>query len=196
VRKRAFFKLCALSGSPVLDEFVAASLREPELTVAAARYCAALSLKQHVGALEQIFGGLEHVQAQEVAIALSQMGEVGQLGTFQTLATHKDLLVRQAAVRFLARFPEQSYGFAKNLMRKDDKDSQISAMEILAKIGGGESLALVGSGLNSSMNEVKIKALHLLNGQVPAAYRSRVAELTKDSDPVLAAVARGINLGA
>ena len=48
---------------------------------------------------------------------------------------------------------------------------------------------MAGAGLNSPFRGSRIKAMTTLSGRVPEAYRARIIELTKDINPIVAAVA-------
>jgi hypothetical protein len=144
-----------------------------------------------IRAISGLLLGSDPLTAQEATIALENLGDASMLISMQSLLASSDIIIRQTAIRFIARFPE-GLVLAKSLLAKSDDKSQLNAIEILGAIASEESVRLAGSGLNSSHQVVRIKALNILSQRLPDSYRARVQELTKDSNPIVSGLAKGI----
>ena len=130
--------------------------------------------------------------AAEMICALAGKGDELAL---QGLVRSDDLGIRRLATAALVRFPEVGFTFAKSLLLTGREGDSILGIDLLGSIGTEDAVRLAGSGLNSSAATVKLAALKAVDGRVPAAYRSRVLDLQRDTDPTVALVARSISLG-
>jgi hypothetical protein len=182
-------KLSCLKGE------IPGALDVDETSRAAVEYAMSLGSKEYFNNILPLVLNGDPLTSQQAALAMAQMGEEKNISSMEALMNSKDLLVRKVALNFIARFPMKAEPLAKSLIAKDDEKSQLNAVELMVAMGGTDQLRLAGSGLNSQFTAVRIRTMILLNHRVPESYRSRIFELTKDGDPIVAAVARGVDLG-
>lgn len=189
----ALFDVASIAKIPDLQSMVDAAFDSEATRREAIRYAAATEMSdtKTVSRIGGLLLNSDPLASQESAIALEKLGDAKLFSSMQSLLGATDLLVRQAAIRYFARFPE-GLNLAKTMISKSDDKSQLQGVEILGAIGNEESLRLAGAGLNSAHRIVRIKTLNVLSGRVPESYRARILELTKDSNSIVSGLAKSI----
>jgi hypothetical protein len=190
----AFFEIAAYAKVGELRSLIAPALQSEATRLAATKYAAAILAKEALEPISALVLGADALTAQQAVIALCVLGDEKMVSTMEALMNSNDLIIRHAATEFVARYP-RGYELGKALLSKTDEKSQLLGVDLLSMCKDGEALRLCGAGLNSGLNSVRIRAMTVLNGRVPEAYRKRIVELMSDSNPIVAAVARGIDLG-
>ena len=136
--------------------------------------------------------------ARRAARALLRVGGETEAASVRSLVATADPALRRLVLAFLARFPS-SQEWAKGLLTDADSARVAAGIELLGEIGTDEALRMAGTGLNApdsaSGRPVRLAALRALSGRVPEPWRARVLELQNDADPLVAAAARGVELG-
>ena len=127
-------------------------------------------------------------------ITLAVLADESMAPTMEALLTNQNLVIRRAALGFLAK-SSRGMPLGRSLLARTDEKSLLLGVELMGLIGTAESLRMAGSGLNSASTAVRIKALHTLNGRVPEGYRQRVLELINDQNALVSMVAKGVDLG-
>ena len=158
------------------------------------RYAATINATEYVDQLSGIVLSGDSLTSQEAVIAIAKLGDEKLVPTMESLMLSKDIIVRDQAINFLAKYP-RGLSLGKQFVAKTDERSQILGVSLLGAIGTEDSLRLAGAALNSPLRAVKIKAMTTLSGRVPEFYRARIVELTKDQNPIVAAVAKGVDIG-
>jgi hypothetical protein len=191
----ALFDVASISKVPDLQPFVDAAFDVEATRREAIRYAASTEMNDSktVNRIAGLLLNSDLLTSQESAIALEKLADIKLFSSMQSLLGASDLLVRGAAVRYLAKFPE-GQSLAKSLIAKPDDKSQLQGIEILGAIGNEEALRLAGAGLNSPHRIVRIKTLNVLSGRVPESYRPRILELTKDANSLISGLAKSILL--
>ena len=191
--KAALLDIAAIAKIKELQPMVEGAFEAPSTRREALRYATATQMTEPstIRAISGLLLGSDPLTSQEATIALEKLGDASMLISMQSLLASSDIIIRQTAIRFIARFPE-GLVLAKSLLAKSDDKSQLNAIEILGAIASEESVRLAGSGLNSSHQVVRIKTLNILSQRLPDSYRARVQELTKDNNPIVSGLAKGI----
>jgi hypothetical protein len=192
--RSVFFEVAAYAKVGDLKNLIGAALQSDSTRLSATKYAAALGAKEFIEPISSLVLGADALTAQQAVFALCSLGDDKMVSTMEALMNSGDLMIRQAAIEFVARYP-RGFELGKTLLSRTDEKSQLQGVELLSKSKDVDAVRLCGAGLNSSSATVKIKAMTVLNGRVPEAYRKRVIELMSDSNAVVAAVAKGIDLG-
>jgi hypothetical protein len=192
--KRSLFEVSTILKSQELKSLIGAGLQNEVTRRMATRYAAAINATEFIDAISGLVLSGDALTAQDAVIALAQMGDEKLVVTMESLMLNNDIMVRTQAIRFIAKYP-RGLTLGKQLLGRSDERSQVLGIEMLGTVGTDEALRLAGSGLNSPYRGSRIKAMTTLSGRVPEAYRARIIELTKDINPIVAAVAKGVDLG-
>lgn len=188
------FEIATLARVSTLKGRLSEGLQNELSAVNAIRYAAYTKSVDQIETISGLVLAGDAFTSQQAVLALSEIGSQGLVSTMEALLDTRDIVARKAALKFLARFP-RGFELAKQFLSRQDEASQLKGVEIMSQVDDDDALRLVGSGLNSNFNRVKIKAMNVLNGRVPAAYKPRIVELTNDTNPVVAMIARGVDLG-
>lgn len=191
---RTYFDVASIAKFADLKSLIGPSLGNDITRRSAARYAGTITATEYLDQISGLVLAGDALTAQDAVISICKMGDEKLVTTMESILLSKDVVIREQAVLFLAKFP-RGLTLAKQYLGRADERSQVLGIEILGAIGSEESLRLAGAGLNSTIKGVKIKALTTLSGRVPEAYRSRIIELTKDQNPMVAAVAKGVDIG-
>jgi len=175
--------------------FVPAALAKPELQRAAAAAAGALGSRESVNALMALTISPDYLTALNAVVSLGQIADPSSVGTAQALLSSSELPIRKAAIQFLSKFPVQAVQAAESLLESSNPQLARTGVEVLGAVGTPEALDAVGKVLASGSSGMRIQALIALDGRVPEAYRSAVADARKDPDPIVRAVASRIDLG-
>ena len=160
----------------------------------ATKYATAIDATEFLDPISGLVLAGDALTAQDAVIAVAKLGDEKLVSTMESLILSKDLIIHTQAVLFVAKY-SRGLALGKQYISRPDEKSQVYGIELLGAVGTEESLKLAGSGLNSPHRGAKIKAMTTLSGRVPEAYRARIIELTKDINPIVAAVAKGVDLG-
>ena len=192
--KRAFFDIAAQTKSQEMKSLISSALQNDVTRRMATRYAAAIGESEFIDAISGLVLSGDALTSQDAVIAIAQLGDEKLVSTMESLMLSGDIIVRSQAIQFVAKYP-RGLVLGKQMMARADERSQVLGIEILGAVGTEESLKLCGAGLNSPHRGARIKAMTTLSGRVPEAYRARIIELTKDANPMVAAVAKGVDLG-
>ena len=174
---------------------VVADLKRPGLELFAARAAGTLQVKDAVPDLIPLAGSPDHAIAAASAIALAQIGDERGVSTAQALVGSDNLLVRKAAVSFLAKYPQTGLSVAKNLVAGGDMRGRATGLELLGQIGTTEALELAGAYLGDQNVAVRVQAALALDGRCPQKLRAALLALKNDQNPLVRAVAARIDVG-
>ena len=192
--ERTLFDVANLAKVGDLKSLIGQALQNEVARRAAARYAATIGANEFVDQISGLVLAGDALTAQEAVIAIAKLGDEKLVSTMESLLLNKDVIIRQQAIAFVAKYP-RGLTLGKQLMGRPDEKAQVAGIEMLGAVGTEESLRFAGAGLNSPLKGVKIKAMTTLSGRVPEAYRARIIELTKDLNPMVAAVAKGVDIG-
>ncbi|MBI1333333.1 MAG: hypothetical protein GC165_10690 [Armatimonadetes bacterium] len=192
--ERALFEVATLANCPDLRTYIGPALQNEATRRMATRYAAAIGATEFIDPISGLVLAGDALTAQDAVIAIAKLGDAKLVSTMESLMQTKDLVIREQAIQFIAKYP-RGLELGKQMMGRSDEHSLMTGIELLGAVGTDEALRLAGSGLNSTYKNVKVKALTTLSGRVPESYRARVIELTKDPNPMVAAVARGVDIG-
>ena len=192
--KRAFFEIAMQTKSQELRSLIGAALQNEVTRRIATRYAMSIGATEFTDPISGLVLAGDALTAQDAVIALGVLGDEKLVSTMESLMLSNDLVIRTQAIRFIAKYP-RGLALGKQLVGRSDERSQIMGIEMLGTVGSEEALRLAGSGLNSPHSASRVKAMTTLSGRVPEAYRARIIELTKDINPIVAAVAKGVDLG-
>ncbi len=192
--KRTFFELAAQTKSQELKPLIGSALENEVTRRMATRYASAIGAKEFIDQISGLVLSGDALTAQDAVIALTKLSDEKMVSTMESLVQSPDVIIRGQAIQFIGKYP-RGLVLAKQLLARTDEKSQVLGIELLGVVGTEEALRLAGSGLNSVFKGAKIKAMTTLSGRVPEAYRARIIELTKDLNPMVAAVAKGVDLG-
>lgn len=192
--ERTLFEVATQTKNPELKSLIGPALQNEVTRRMAARYAAAIGAKEYLDQISGLVLGADSLTAQDAVIAIAKLGDEKLVSTMESLMLSNDIIIREQAIAFLAKYP-RGLELGKQFVAKPDERSQLLGIGLLGAVGTEESLRLAGSGLNSPLKGVKIKAMTTLSGRVPEFYRARIIELTKDSNPMVAAVAKGVDIG-
>ena len=192
--ERALFEVATQAKATDLKSLLSSALQSDSLRRIAVRYAATINATEYVDQLSGIVLSGDSLTSQEAVIAIAKLGDEKLVPTMESLMLSKDIIVRDQAINFLAKYP-RGLSLGKQFVAKTDERSQILGVSLLGAIGTEDSLRLAGAALNSPLRAVKIKAMTTLSGRVPEFYRARIVELTKDQNPIVAAVAKGVDIG-
>lgn len=194
IAENALFDVADQAKCPDLKGLINSALQNDTTRRMAARYAATVGAIESIDAISGLVLSGDALTAQEAVIAIAKLGDQKLVTTMESLLLSKDIVIREQAVLFLAKYP-RGFELGKQFLGKSDERSQLLGIDLMGAIGTDESLRLAGAGLNSTLRGVRIKAMTVLSGRVPEAYRARIIELTKDPNPMVAAVARGVDIG-
>ena len=192
--KRAFFEIATQTKSNELRPLIGAALQNEVTRRMATRYASAIGASEFVDPISGLVLAGDALTAQEAVIAISELGDEKLVSTMESLMLSRDIIIRTQAIKFIAKYP-RGLSLGKQLVGRSDERSQILGIEMLGTVGSEEALRLAGSGLNSPHRGARIKAMTTLSGRVPEFYRARIIELTKDINPIVSAVAKGVDIG-
>ena len=192
--KRAFFEIAAQTNTQELKPLIGAALQNEVTRRMATRYAMAIGATEFIDPISGLVLAGDSLTAQDAVIALAKLGDEKMVTTMESLMLSSDIIIRSQAIRFIARYP-RGLILGKQLLGRADDRSQVIGIEMLGLVGTDEALRLAGAGLNSPHPGPRIKAMTTLSGRVPESYRARIIELTKDLNPIVAAVAKGVDLG-
>jgi hypothetical protein len=192
--KRAFLDIAAQTKSQELKSLIGSALQNEVTRRMAARYAAAIGASEFIDAISGLVLAGDALTAQDAVIAISKLGDEKLVTTMESLLLSSDIIIRRQAIQFVAKYP-RGLALGKQMIGRADEQSQVIGIELLGTVGTDDSLKLAGAGLNSPNRGARIKAMTTLSGRVPEAYRARIIELTKDANPIVAAVAKGVDLG-
>ena len=192
--KRALFEIAAQTKSQELKSLIGAALQNDVTRRMATRYAAVIGATEFIDPISGLVLAGDALTAQDAVIALGKLGDEKLVTTMESLMLSKDIIIRAQAIQFIAKYP-RGLTLGKQLMGKADERSQVLGIDLLGTVGTEEALRFAGAGLNSPHRGARIKALTTLSRRVPESYRARIIELTKDINPVVAAVAKGVDLG-
>ena len=192
--KRSLFEIAAQTNSQEMRTLIGPALQNEVTRRMAARYAMVIGAKEFIDDISGLVLAGDSLTAQDAVIAISALGDEKLVSTMESLMLSNDIIIRTQAIQFLAKYP-RGLELGKQLLGRADERSQVHGIQLLGAIGSEEALRLAGSGLNSPHRGSRIKAMTTLSGRVPESYRARIIELTKDINPVVAAVAKGVDLG-
>ena len=192
--KRAFFDIASQANTQELRPLLGPALQNDVTRRSATRYAMTIGATEVVDLISGLVLGGDSLTAQDAVIALGKLGNEKLVSTMESLILSNDIIVRSQAIQFVAKYP-RGLALGKQFLSRADERSQVIGIELLGKVGTEESLRLAGAGLNSPHRGARIKAMTTLSGRVPESYRARIIELTKDINPMVASVAKGVDLG-
>ncbi len=192
--RASLYQVATLARVPELRGTVSDGLKNDVTRRAAVRYAAVSGAKEAVDQISGIVLSGDAITAEDAMIALAALADDSMAPTMEALLTNQNLVIRRAALGFLAK-SSRGTTLGQSLLSKSDEKSLLLGVELMGLIGSAEALRMAGSGLNSSSTAVRIKSLHTLNGRVPEGYRQRVLELINDQNALVSMVAKGVDLG-
>ena len=192
--RASLYQVATLARVTDLRGTVADGLKNDVTRRSAVRYAAVAGAKEAVDQISGIVLSGDAITAEDAMIALAALADESLAPTMEALLTNQNLVIRRAALGFLAK-SSRGIPLGQSLLAKSDEKSLLLGVELMGLIGTPEALRMAGSGLNSTSTAVRIKALHTLNGRVPEGYRQRVLELINDQNTLVSMVAKGVDLG-
>jgi hypothetical protein len=171
------------------------ALRKPALRRAAAR---ASNVFPELGAVSELMvccADQDKMTAVFALNALAKLGDPQTLGTGQALMASPDALIRKAAVRLVARFPEAALPSARVHIASADERLARAAIDLLGEMGTQEALKIAGDSLRDGRSGLRIQAMLALNGRCPIEHRPALLSLRSDPDPRVRWVANRIDPG-
>jgi len=174
---------------------IARLLKIPGFEVEAAEAAGLLRVKEAVADLLPLAGSTDPELARAASLALERINDEQSLSTAQALVASSQYPVRQAAMRFLAKYSASATRTANRLIADPDESTQRLGVELLGRMGSPEALTLVGGYLSGGTPGLKIQAILALQGKCPPALRQTLLGLREDPDPLVKAAALGIDLG-
>ena len=192
--RASLYQVATLAEVTELKGTVLEGLKNDVTRRAAVRYAAVAGAKDAVDQISGIVLSGDAITAEDAMITLAVLADESMAPTMEALLTNQNLVIRRAALGFLAK-SSRGMPLGRSLLARTDEKSLLLGVELMGLIGTAESLRMAGSGLNSASTAVRIKALHTLNGRVPEGYRQRVLELINDQNALVSMVAKGVDLG-
>ena len=170
-------------------------LKKPTLRAAAVAAAGTLKAAAAVPELVALCRSEDKLLARAATVALLQIGEMSSLGTAQALLFADDLMTRKAALKLMAKFPQQADSVATSLLQSGNEFQVRIAIELLAELGTVASLDKVGAMLLDPRPGVRIECLLRLNGRCPARFRADYLGLRGDPVPAVRSVAASTDPG-
>ncbi len=192
--RASLYQIATLAKVIELKGTVSEGLKNDVTRRAAVRYAAVAGAKDAVDQISGIVLSGDAITAEDAMIALAALADDSMAPTMEALLTNQNLVIRRAALGFLAK-SSRRMALGQSLLSRSDERSLLLGVELMGLVGTPEALQMAGSGLNSNLTAVRIKALHTLNGRVPNGYRQRVLELINDQNALVSMVAKGVDLG-
>jgi hypothetical protein len=171
-------------------------LKKPQLQLQAAVAAGVLGAKAAVPDLMALCRNEDKLVARAAIVSLSQLGDPASLGTAQAMLLSDDLMSRKAAVRLLAKFPEQAMTIATGHMGTSDEFRARIGIELAATVGTPVALEKIGEMLLDPRAGVRIECLLRLNGRCPAKFRADYLSLRNDPLVSVKSVAATCDPGA
>lgn len=170
-------------------------LRRPALRRLAIQAAGELRARTLVGELLPLTLDEDGLVAANAMTALMQIGDEDAYSTAEALAVSNDLMVRKAALRLLAQFPNRSLATARRMIEEPDERVARIGVELGGMLGTPEMLDEIGERLQDPRAGVRIAALVALDGRCPPKHRAQVGALRNDPIPTVRAVAAKVDPG-
>ena len=174
------FKECA--------PLVLGTFTRPALTQAATRAAETFPASETVGTLMVLAGQHDESTVLAATRALAAIGDSQSISTGQALLSSRSHLVREAAIRLVARMPG-ALQIGKQLAMDPDEQVARTGMRILAEIASKDSFAVIGQALSNMKSGVRIEALLSFGPSLPNGVE---ATLKSDPSPLVRAVLAGL----
>ena len=121
--------------------------------------------------------------------ALRELNAGDGVSLAQGLVGSTDMLVRDAAIDYLTKFPQSAMSTARGSLASPDERIQRIGIEILSKVGSTEALGAIAPYLTTGTMGLKIQALISLDGRCPTTARQAYLALREDVNSLIKAVA-------
>jgi len=178
-----------------IEAQIAVGLKRPAVEDLAARLAANYKLPDSVPDLMLLAGSPNPKTAAAATDALSHQESSAAISTATVLLGSPYRIVREAAIRYLAKYPKDAEQAVKSLFTHSEETPKRTGIRLLATIDSMASLAEIVPFLGDVNPGVKIEAMLALNGQCPKASRATLMDLRRDPDQRVRAVALGIDPG-
>lgn len=174
---------------------VMAVLKRPAVQAAAARLAGVLKTKEALNDLMAMTASDDKSTALAAMIALGKIGDQASVGTAQAFLGSMDLPLRKAALQVVASFPATAVAVGSAMAADPDVRRARIGIELLGVVGTDEALRQIGPYLSAGTAGQKIQAMISLDGRFPAEYRSKLAGLKTDVNPLVRAIASRVDPG-
>lgn len=168
---------------------VAQKLKNPDLLRAAVRAAGACGGEECVRELLPLAIDEDRVVASSAVIALADIGSETAYSTAEAVVQSPDILVRRAAIRLMAGFPNRALTTAKRLLGTNEEPAMRLGLELISAIGTPDALNEACKYLTSGYPGVKIQALLALAGRCPADSVAVFRNARADPNPLVKALA-------
>lgn len=166
-------------------------LGKPPLRRLAARAVGILEARVCVPELLPLCADSDRLTAVAAAVSLSQLADPVSLSTGVALLRSPDLMLRKAAIEWVAKFGEKGLEAALPLIASANERDARTGVEVLAAIGTDLALREMGKLLSDPRAGVRLQAMLGLSSRCPVEFRERFLAMAKDeSAPVRAAALR------
>jgi hypothetical protein len=192
---RASLLVAAEAGFVSAKPQLAQAFKRPLLVPAAIRAAGALSASESVQTLLILSTGAEKTIARNATVSLSQIGDEQSYGLMESLLSNSDMVIRDAAIALVSKFPERAKATAEALIAGSSEREARTGVIILSKLVGPDSRMSLGKALSDPRRGVKIQALIALDGNCPKEFRGQMIELRQSGDPLVKAVALQVDIG-
>ena len=168
---------------------LSAAIQRPALRRAAIVGAAAFNAQNMTKALLPLASDSDPTIVYEALAALEALKSREGLAVAQGYLSTSDSVVRDAAISYFTRFPNDSIAAARLLLDSSDERIDRIGIEMLAKVGSGEALNLISPYLSKGTMGLKIQALLALNGRCPTEGRTAFLALRDDPNSLVKAIA-------
>lgn len=187
-RALAALNIC-IEGGFDASSYLPAAIQRPALQRSAIAGAAAFNAQGMIKALLPLASSADPTIVYAALAALEGLKSREGLPIAQGYLTTSDNVVREAAMTYFARFPNDAIGAARLLMQSSDERVDRIGVEILSKVGFGEALDLIVPYLSKGAMGLKIQALLALNGRCPTEGRTAFLALRDDPNALVKAIA-------
>lgn len=173
------------SALPYLKDAIA----RPELRRAVVRTVGRLGAASMTDSLVPLLASDDPALVLETLSTLSALGTPDGVGTAQVFLNSPDLMVRQAAIHYVARFPSAALVSAESRIQSKDEHLARIGIQILGELGTPQALNEIVPFLSKGSVGLKIQALKELNGRCPESARAAFISLRGDLNALVRSVA-------
>jgi hypothetical protein len=188
---RVALLICIDGGFQDAGALLKGVLTKPPLRRLAARAVGILGARVCVPDLLPMCADPDRLTAVAAAVSLSQLADPVSFSTGVALLRSSDLMLRKAAIAWVAKFGERGLDAVLPLIASANERDARTGIEVLAAIGSDLALREAGKLLSDPRPGVRLQAVLALAGRCPVDFRERFLAMTKDeSVPVRAAALR------
>jgi len=186
---RVALMICMDGGFQDAGALLQGVLAKPPLRRLAARAVGVLGARVCVPDLLPLCADPDRLTAVAAAVSLSQLADPISLSTGAALLRSPDLLLRKAAIEWVAKFGEKGLDAVQPLIAGSNERDARTGVEVLAAIGSELALREMGKLLSDPRPGVRLQATLGLAGRCPAEFRERYAAMARDEVEVVRSAA-------